>query len=116
MTTPAALIPALQPELAPADSRVTIATTRDGSVTSISIRASRPSTSTERTMPRKRLRAESFSSTDAAAKPLDLGGGDDAAVGGVALDADLAVAVPAPQRVEADPERPGGLRGGEMFA
>jgi hypothetical protein len=39
-----------------------IATTRAGSVTSISTRARKPSTSTERTTPRKRFRAEIVSS------------------------------------------------------
>ena len=83
-------------------------------MTSISTRAIRPSTSTERTIPRKRLRAESVSLPRGAAEPLDLGSRDDAAVGGVALDAELAVAVPAAQRVDADPERSGGLRGGKV--
>ncbi len=40
---------------------------------------------------------------------LDLGGRDDAPVGRVALDADLPRLVPAPERVERDPERAGGL-------
>ena len=60
-TTPAALMPGLSPSSS-TDSRVTMATTRDGSVTSISTRARSPSTSTDRTTPRKRLRAEIVSS------------------------------------------------------
>ena len=86
-----------------------IATTRAGSVTSISTRARKPSSSTARTTPRKRLRAESVSRSVGATQPLDFGRGDDAAVGGVALDRDLAVPVPATERVDADPERAGRL-------
>ena len=40
---------------------------------------------------------------------VDLGGGDEAAVGGVALDADPSRPVPAPKRVEADPEQTRGV-------
>ena len=88
-----------------ADSRVTIATTRDGSVTSISIlreqavELDRANDAAEAVARRERLVA------DRAAEPLHLGGRDDAAVGGVALDAELAGAIPAAQRVDADPER-----------
>src|SRR5918996_1791717 len=60
LTIPVALMPAFNPSSS-ADSRVMMATTRAGSVTSISTFASRPSTSTERTTPRKRFRAESSS-------------------------------------------------------
>src|SRR4029079_11500551 len=49
------------------------------------------------------------------AEPLDLGRRDDAAVRGVPLDADLALAIPTPQRVEADPERTRCLRRGEIL-
>ena len=114
MTTPAALIPAFSPSSS-TDSRVTIATTREGSVTSIStlrqeaVELDRADDPAEAVARRERL------VTDPAAEPLDLGGGDDAAVGGVALDPDLAVAIPAPQRVDADPERSGGLGGGECL-
>ena len=54
-------------------------------------------------MPRVRARAERVLLR--AAEPLDLLGRDGATVGGVALDPDPALPVPAPQRVEADPER-----------
>ena len=103
LTTPAALAPGSSPSSS-ADSRVMIATTRAGSVTSISTRARRPSTSTDRTTPRKLLRAESPSSVSAA-QPLDLGRRHHAPVRAVALDPDLPLAIPATQRVEADPER-----------
>ena len=43
------------------------------------------------------------------AEPLDLGRRHDAAVRTIALRPDPAGAVPAPQRVEADPQRPRGL-------
>src|SRR5581483_11798055 len=55
-TTAAALFPGRRPSSSAA-SRVMIATTRDGSVTSSSTWASRPSTRTSRTTPRKWLRA-----------------------------------------------------------
>ena len=48
----------------------------------------------------------------AAPQPRDLGGADDAAVRRVAPDLELAVAIPAPERVQRDPELACGLGGG----
>src|SRR6185437_14760019 len=45
----------------------------------------------------------------AATEPFDLLRGHDSTVARVPLRLDAPLAVPAPQRVEADPERPGGL-------
>ena len=104
LTTPAALIPAARPSSS-TDSRVTIATTRAGSVTSISTRASSPSTSTDRTIAAEPVARRQALRAVVRPEPLDLGGRDDPPVRGVALDPDLPLAVPAAKRVEADPER-----------
>ena len=88
---------------------MTIATTRDGSVTSISTRASRPSEldradDAAEAVPRREVLV-----AVRAAQALDLGDGHHPAVRAVALDAELAGAIPPPQRVESDPERAGRL-------
>jgi hypothetical protein len=41
----------------------------------------------------------------ASAQPVDLSRRDDASVRAIARDTDSALAIPTPQRVEADPER-----------
>ena len=100
-----------------AASRVMTATTRAGAVTSSSTRARKPSISTARTTPRKRLRALSSSGVRAPLEPGHLGGGDEPPVRLVPLGADPARPVPAPEGVEADPERARGLaRGEELLA
>ena len=70
-----------------AASRVMTATTRAGSVTSISTCASSPSTVTSRTTPRKRFRALRCS-TWSPPEPRHLGRGDEPPVGRVALGPD----------------------------
>ena len=53
---------------------------------------------------------------DRAAQALDLGRRDDAPVRRIPLDVDLAVTIPAPKRLDADPERSCGLTPPTEFA
>ena len=107
MTTAVADIPAVSPSRS-ADSRVMIATTRAGSVTAISTCASSPSTSTLANDPREAV-ARARPAVVRAAEPLDLLRRDDAPVPLVPLGPDAAAPIPAAKRVEADPERVGGV-------
>ena len=104
--------PRLEPESS-ADSRVITATRRDGSVTS----AARPARAGPRPSPRARRRGSGCGPTAraapgrAAARPRTRGRG--AGSRSPARRRNPSLPVPASQRVEADPERPGGLAGRE---